>query len=205
MAWNLIILFLLLYTATLVPGRTVFRDDETWESHKFLLSFDILVDLLYLMDLILNFFMAFEDRDKKLEIRLKEIASNYLRSWFLPDLLSCVPFQHVDPAMMLGQDEARKSGNLTMIFKNLKLFKLVRLLKYSRSIKKILQRFKVNQGIKRMISVALTMLCLVHLVGCFFFLVAKFEGLGEDTWVYRADLVDEMPYRQYIFSINWAL
>jgi hypothetical protein len=56
-----------------------------------------------------------------------------------------------------------------------------------------------------MISVGFTMITLVHLVGCAFFFVAKFDGLSEDTWVYRANLVDQAPYRQYIFSINWAL
>ena len=90
--WNMIILLLLLYTATLVPYRTAFLDNDDWEQNYFLLVFDIFVDFLYFMDLFLNFFMAYEDRDKKLEVRLKKIAGNYLRSWFLPDLLSCIPF-----------------------------------------------------------------------------------------------------------------
>ena len=90
MIWNLIVFFLLMYTATLVPFRTIFLDDE--ESGTFLWYFDMLVDLLYFVDLILNFFMAFEDPDKKIETKLKKIASNYLHTWFFLDFLSCIPF-----------------------------------------------------------------------------------------------------------------
>ena len=90
MIWNLIVFFLLMYTATLVPYRTIFIEVE--EKFTFLFYFDALVDLLYFTDLVLNFFMAFEDADKKLEIRLKKIAVNYLNTWFFLDLVSCVPF-----------------------------------------------------------------------------------------------------------------
>ena len=91
------------------------------------------------------------------------------------------------------------------MIKILRLFKLVRLMKYSRSIKKILQAFKLNQGIKRMITVTITMLFLVHLMGCLFFMVAKFEDLHDETWVARTSLIYEDPPRQYLFAVNWAL
>lgn len=90
MIWNLIVFFLLMYTATLVPYRTIFIDYE--EKYTFLFFFDMLVDILYSIDLVLNFFMAYEDADKKLETRLKKIAANYLRSWFMLDCMSCIPF-----------------------------------------------------------------------------------------------------------------
>ena len=98
-----------------------------------------------------------------------------------------------------------KLPRMYKMIKILRLFKLVRLMKYSRSIKKILQAFKMNQGIKRMITVTITMLFLVHLVGCLFFMVAKFEDLHSNTWVARSDLIYTEPSRQYLFSINWAL
>ena len=82
-----------MYTATLVPYRTIFIEDE---GTSFLFYFDMFVDLLYFIDLILNFLMAYEDADKKLEVRLKKIASNYLQSWFFLDFLSCIPFQYLN-------------------------------------------------------------------------------------------------------------
>ena len=208
MVWNLIVFFLLMYTATLVPYRTIFIENE---ETSFLFYFDMIVDLLYFIDLILNFLMAYEDADKKLEVRLKKIASNYLQSWFFLDFLSCIPFQYLkveDGNSEGGFGDLGKILKLPRMYKMIKilrLFKLVRLMKYSRSIKKILQAFKMNQGIKRMITVTITMLFLVHLMGCIFFLVAKFDDLHSDTWVARSDLIYEEPSRQYLLAVNWAL
>ena len=159
------------------------------------------VDVLYFIDLILNFLMAYEDADKKLECRLKKIASNYLKSWFFLDFLSCIPFQYLKVDESNSEDGVGNLGKILKLprmykmVKILRLFKLVRLMKYSRSIKKILQAFKMNQGIKRMITVTITMLFLVHLMGCLFFLVAKFDDLHSMTWVARSDLIYEDPPR----------
>lgn len=46
-----------------------------------------------------------------------------------------------------------------------------------------------------MITVLITMLFLVHLMGCLFFLVAKFEDLHSETWVVRSNLLYEDPSR----------
>ena len=89
--WNFVVLWLLVYTATLVPYRTAFIEKED-ERSNFLPMFDVFVDIMYIVDLILNFFMAYEDRDKKIETKMRMIASNYLSGWFALDFLACIPF-----------------------------------------------------------------------------------------------------------------
>lgn len=39
---------------------------------------DVMIDCMYVMDFFINFLMAYEDRDKKIEIRLRYIASHYI-------------------------------------------------------------------------------------------------------------------------------
>ena len=51
------------------------------------------MDSMFITDFFLNFLMAYEDRDKKIEVRLRFIAMNYLQGWLMVDLLSCFPFQ----------------------------------------------------------------------------------------------------------------
>ena len=88
MFWNFVIMFLLLYTATFVPYRTAFIDDVS----ESLTDFEWCVDALFIFDLIINFTSAYEDRDKNIEVRLKLIAINYIKSWFLLDVAACIPF-----------------------------------------------------------------------------------------------------------------
>lgn len=88
-----------------------------------------------------------------------------------------------------------KLPRLYKLLKILRLLKLVRLLKYSRSVKKILQAFNMNQGVKRMTMIAMTMFFLVHLVGCVFFLSSKLLDFPDDSWVIRYDMLDYDPPR----------
>lgn len=52
---------------------------------------DWIVDILFILDLFVNFFMAYERRDGTSETRMKFIAKDYLRSWFFVDLIACIP------------------------------------------------------------------------------------------------------------------
>lgn len=88
MAWNVVTVLLLLYTAFFVPYRTAFIDDLP-ESFT---NFEWSVDALFMFDIILNFISAYEDSDKNIEVRMKKIASSYVRSWFFFDLAAVIPF-----------------------------------------------------------------------------------------------------------------
>lgn len=86
-----------------------------------------------------------------------------------------------------------KIPRLYKLLKIVRLFKLVRLMKYNRQITRILNLYNMNEGIKRLIQVLFWMLFLVHLMGCLFFLVAKFDEFGPSSWVSQNGLVDSVP------------
>jgi hypothetical protein len=94
--WNIIVLNMLLYTAWFVPYRAAFVITSTSEFDAFGLLDDF-VDFLYILDLFLNFFMAYEDRDLRIETRLSWIAKNYLKTLFITDLFACIPFEAFQP------------------------------------------------------------------------------------------------------------
>ena len=83
-----------MYTACFVPFQTAFVDEDTDLSK----DLETVMDTMFITDFFLNFLMAYEDRDKKIEVRLRYIAMNYLQGWLLVDLLSCIPFQMLTPA-----------------------------------------------------------------------------------------------------------
>jgi hypothetical protein len=121
--------------------------------------------------------MAYEDKDKKIEIRLRFIASHYFRTWFFLDLISCINFQWFEPSQIQQSPDSYNNKSF-LVLRCLRLLKLIRLIKYNRSMSRILQIKKMNQGVKRMISVAITMFFLVHLMGCLFFLIARLDDFS---------------------------
>ena len=55
-----------------------------------------IADIIFLVDLILNFFTCLYDDEKNTEITdRKLIALDYLKGWFLIDFLSIVPFEQL--------------------------------------------------------------------------------------------------------------
>lgn len=86
--WNIIMVFCLVYTATLVPFRTAFVD-EVSNSYTII---ETLIDVFFIVDVLFNFMSAYVDQDRKMEIRVKTIAANYIRTWFFPDFFACIPF-----------------------------------------------------------------------------------------------------------------
>ena len=85
--WTLIVLTLLLYTAIVTPFTVVFINHPP-------LSFfiwELFIDALFMIDIVVNFFTPYYSKG----IIIKDkwlIAKKYLQSWFLIDVIACIPF-----------------------------------------------------------------------------------------------------------------
>lgn len=88
LAWNLIIVVLLLYTATYMPFRICFIDSDSTGA---LLVFEDLVDTLFGLDILVNFNSALELKDGTIDPRLKSIGTAYIKSWFFLDICAIFP------------------------------------------------------------------------------------------------------------------
>lgn len=72
---------------------------------------------------------------------------------------------------------------LYRLLRILRLFKMFRLLKYNRNIKMLLDQIRMNPGYMKMITVSLTVMFLVHLVSCFFYMMASYTDFDPECWV----------------------
>jgi hypothetical protein len=89
--WNVLIIIMLVYTATLAPFRIAFYDDSGSFWSQFYNYFDTFVDLVFGIDIIVNFISAYEKPNGKFEYKLKKISLNYLTGFFLIDFVATVP------------------------------------------------------------------------------------------------------------------
>jgi hypothetical protein len=86
--WSIVVILLLLYTATFVPYRVAFIDsDAGW-----ITTLDDVTDILFGIDIIINFLSSYEKPDLTLETDIKQIAKNYVSFWFPMDFLAIIPF-----------------------------------------------------------------------------------------------------------------
>ena len=86
--WQGILIFLLLYTATLMPYKIALIDDS--DSIE-LFYIDTVIDFLFVFDMYVNFNTPILIKTDIYNNNRREIANNYLKTWFIIDLLASLP------------------------------------------------------------------------------------------------------------------
>lgn len=88
--WDWIILVLTFYTAIMVPYNVALKNKTSEDI--FLLVLDSVVDVIFFIDIVLNFHTTYVGAGGEVVSDPKVIRLNYLKSWFVIDLLSCLPY-----------------------------------------------------------------------------------------------------------------
>jgi hypothetical protein len=120
------------------------------------------------------------------------IAKEYLKSWFIIDLLAIVPFD-----LLISYNNYQEIIRIARLGKISKLIKMTRLLRILKIVKQRnqLMRYmndflKIGLGFERLIFFALIFFLLCHVLTCMWVLASQFKGEGDTSWIseYR-----EMP------------
>jgi hypothetical protein len=125
--WDIFLGFVLVFVCVVIPYRISFVEVDTqgWKIAN------MMIDFIFLMDMILIFNSAYLDLDHVLHDERKDIAKSYIQGWFLFDLLAIIPFD-----MFVSKDNANVNDliRITRIGRMYRLVKLVRLLKLSKMV-----------------------------------------------------------------------
>ena len=78
------------YTAVMVPYNAAFQG-KTMDNVP-ILVIDSVVDVVFFVDIMLNFHMTFVGPAGEIVFDPRIIRLNYFKSWFVIDLLSCLPY-----------------------------------------------------------------------------------------------------------------
>eukprot|EP01043_Picozoa_sp_COSAG02_P020850 COSAG02_NODE_1039_length_15040_cov_70.746737_10_plen_428_part_01 len=165
--WDLVSVLMIVYITITVPLRScmgrVLRDGEdatgvleqraTFGTLGFYV--DLFVDVFFIADIILNFRTAFYTADGFREGRPKAIAANYLRSWFVVDLLSCLPLGYLEYTAYSDSNDQN-----THLIKTLRLMKMSKMLRVVR-IRKIVMRYGQHPNALQSIRVTLLIFVIV--------------------------------------------
>jgi len=196
---------IVLYSAIFTPYNLAFSDSYT-ES-----VFDIIIDILFGVDLVLNFFCAYYDSEENLVKSRRKIVTTYLKGWFIIDFISIFPFYLFINSSSANITKLTRLSKLPKLYKLVKLTKLLRITKMSKkgsvsSLAKIfLEKFKINANVEKLIFFLMAFILLSHLSTCIWYFVAKIENLSPDSWVVRLGYIDSSNFQIYILSFYWTL
>ena len=127
--WDMVTFVALIFTAIVTPAEVAFVT-TTWKSALF--GVNRLVDLIFIKDMIMQFFVAYIDTavGARLVKDLRKIRSRYFCGWFIIDLVSILPF---DVLSQIFEDQPWLTQMKTVrVIRLLRLLKLVRVFRASR-------------------------------------------------------------------------
>ena len=156
--WDIIIILFVVYNVIVMPMEIGIN----LESTPIRSAFESVVDILFFIDICLNFFTGFTDDMNKLTMDPKIIALRYIKAWFFIDLFATLPFELI--AAIFGID----AGSNVKLFA---LLKCPRLLRLGR-IMKFLENMK-GANIMRIVRLFVLYFLVSHWVGCLWFLIAS--------------------------------
>uniref|UniRef100_A0A671WPC3 Potassium voltage-gated channel, subfamily H (eag-related), member 1a n=1 Tax=Sparus aurata TaxID=8175 RepID=A0A671WPC3_SPAAU len=170
--WDWVILILTFYTAIMVPYNVSFKTKQnnvTW------LVVDSIVDVIFLVDIVLNFHTTFVGPAGEVISDPKLIRMNYLKTWFVIDLLSCLPYDVINAFENVDE-------GISSLFSSLKVVRLLRLGRVAR---------KLDHYIEYGAAVLVLLVCVfglaAHWLACIWYSIGDYEVIDEETNIVRTD------------------
>ncbi|KAF4099402.1 hypothetical protein G5714_019528 [Onychostoma macrolepis] len=216
--WDWVILILTFYTAIMVPYNVSFK---TKQNNLVWLVLDSVVDVIFLVDIVLNFHTTFVGPGGEVISDPKLIRMNYLKTWFVIDLLSCLPydiinaFENVDedpiadssavghmPAAAHSQRNGTRAEDsvlpgLSSLFSSLKVVRLLRLGRVARKLDHYLE-----YGAAVLVLLVCVFGLVAHWLACIWYSIGDYEIFDEasnnikrESWLYQLAISIGTPYR----------
>ncbi|XP_016358999.1 potassium voltage-gated channel subfamily H member 5-like [Sinocyclocheilus anshuiensis] len=216
--WDWVILILTFYTAIMVPYNVSFK---TKQNNLVWLVLDSVVDVIFLVDIVLNFHTTFVGPGGEVISDPKLIRMNYLKTWFVIDLLSCLPYDIINAFENVNEDPIADSSavghlpaaahsprnatraedsvlpGLSSLFSSLKVVRLLRLGRVARKLDHYLE-----YGAAVLVLLVCVFGLVAHWLACIWYSIGDYEVIDEatnsiktDSWLYQLAISIGTPYR----------
>lgn len=182
--WDGTMMALLIFTAVVTPYEVCFLSQEDVERDAPALGlFNLLVNLCFACDMIVQFMLKFEDPLTETFVKdHRTIAKRYLSSWFIIDFLSVFPFEQLSAALSDSSDDGDGSQlKLLKLTRILRLIKLTKLLKASAIMTRLEARIGLSHQNITYLSFAIALAAFSHWGACMWNLTSTMVTEGP-TW-----------------------
>lgn len=222
---------MIMWLALEIPFTLAFVRIDNAAYQFFSLSF--VIDLFFIIDIIANFFTGYY-KDGRLVTDQALIAKNYLKGYFLLDLVASFPY---DLIVYFATNSTRRDLDATKVLRStravrvlrmaraLRVIRLLRLLRLKSMVYKIEEavQWQTVTVVCSMGKYVLIMIFLAHMEACSWYALSNNPNippgneLSDDdafvNWVQRQEKLEpafaaerdfEIPWGRYIASLYWA-
>nr|XP_046233893.1 potassium voltage-gated channel subfamily H member 4-like isoform X2 [Scatophagus argus] len=166
--WDWLILLATFYVAVTVPYNVSFTPyDDTVTAARSTIVSDIVVEMLFILDIILNFRTTYVSQSGQVVYESRSICIHYATTWFFVDLVAALPF------------DLLYAFNIT-VTSLVHLLKTVRLLRLLRLLQK-LDRYSQYSAMVLTLLMSVFAL-LAHWMACIWYMIGRKEIETNENW-----------------------
>ncbi|XP_074519384.1 voltage-gated inwardly rectifying potassium channel KCNH6 [Halichoeres trimaculatus] len=174
--WDWIILLLVLYTAVFTPYSAAFLLDEHSDLRQRRCGYtcnplnvaDLMVDVLFIVDIVINFRTTYVDHNDEVVTQPCRIAKHYIKGWFPIDLFAAIPFD-----LLIFRSGSDEMATLTSLLKTARLLRLVR-------VARKLDRYS-EYGAAVLFLLMCTFVLIAHWLACIWYAIGFVERPYTET------------------------
>lgn len=197
----------LIYCITVLPVRIAFEDKNTS-----LDIIDIIIDCIFGLDMLFNFFEAYEDEQGDLILDPHKIQMRYLTGWFFVDFMATFPF-----SLVLGQRSSAakmsrflRAPRLFRLFRLLRILKLVKMLNLTAFFHRLEDNSDIHPGVFRILKLIFWVILVSHASSCVWLAIPVLEQSG-GSWLSeklgQSDITfeEQSSFSKYLVAMYWSM
>ncbi|KAJ0062331.1 hypothetical protein NL108_007534, partial [Boleophthalmus pectinirostris] len=127
--WDWLILLLVIYTAIFTPYSAAFLLNDIEEQKRRECGYscsplnvvDLMVDIMFIVDILINFRTTYVNSNEEVVSHPAKIAIHYFKGWFLIDMVAAIPFD-----LLIFGSGSDETTTLIGLLKTARLLRLVR-------------------------------------------------------------------------------
>ncbi|XP_050953601.1 potassium voltage-gated channel subfamily H member 2 isoform X1 [Labeo rohita] len=197
--WDWLILLLVIYTAILTPYSAAFLlnsdDDGSVQNCSYSCSplnvVDLIVDIMFIIDIIINFRTTYVNANDEVVSHPLRIAVHYFKGWFLIDMVAAIPFDLLIDRT--GEEMSAEPTQQTTLIGLLKTARLLRLVRVARK----LDRYS-EYGAAVLFLLMCTFALIAHWLACIWYAIGNVEQNRSIGWLHSLGVDLGKPYNSTI-------
>jgi CRP-like cAMP-binding protein len=208
-AWDVLVGGLTVYSLLTIPIQIAFYSAPSTENGRNTMTFEYVVDLFFFIDMLFSFNTAFfsDNDDAYIAVRAR-IVDTYLRSWFLVDLLSCIPFDLLLLLMIDSSSANLRLIQLVRIARLLRFVKLLHIVNFIKQFYRLEDLLDISPAFLGLCATLIKVIFIAHLVCCMWWGLST--NLSTQAWYDNVAMVyvplRDAPFKdQYVASLYWTI
>lgn len=196
--WTCLTSLAVLYNYWIIILRAAFQDVNKQEIVAYL---DAVCDVIYLSDIALQLRTGYL-MDGIPIFDVVKLRQHYMRQTvFVRDVIAIMPMYTVTTIF-----SGLTNFSMFIAASNVDMSRLNRLLKFHTVYKfyDLADSRTSNPNCLRAFRLSLTLVIVIHWIGCLYYMISEYEGLGVNNWVYTNAIDKQRFWRKYIVCMYWS-